>query len=115
MLGGCARRTVWVSQFTVGRFDALSRGTAHLSASANDLVPLDEILKGNQGKATAAALLLIAATGAGAWAWHQQQRAVEEGQRALRMQTFLYRLFQTANSNITGKPAATVQEFSSHG
>ncbi len=43
-------------------------------------------------------------------AWRQEQ-AVREGQRALRMQTFMYRLFKLANSNYTGKPAATVPEF----
>ncbi len=36
---------------------------------------------------------------------------MREGQRALRMQTFMYRLFKLANSNYTGKPAATVPEF----
>ncbi len=53
-------------------------------------------------------MLLVAALGYAAW---RQQQAVEEGQRALRMQTFLYRLFKLANSNYTGKPAATVPEF----
>ncbi len=42
--------------------------------------------------------------------WRQQQ-ALREGQRAEHMQTFLYRLFKLANSNYTGKPAATVPEF----
>ncbi len=55
-----------------------------------------------------AALLLIASLGYGAW---KQQQALHEGQRALRMQTFMYRLFKLANSNYTGKPAATVSEF----
>jgi serine/threonine protein kinase len=43
-------------------------------------------------------------------AWRQEQ-ALREGQRALHMQTFMYRLFKLANSNYTGKPAATVPEF----
>jgi tetratricopeptide (TPR) repeat protein len=42
--------------------------------------------------------------------WRQQQ-AVREGQRALAMQSFVYRLFKVANSKYTGKPAATIPEF----
>ncbi len=53
-------------------------------------------------------LLLLGSVGYAAW---RQQQALEEGRRALQMQTFLYRLFKLANSNYTGKPAATVPEF----
>jgi serine/threonine protein kinase len=42
--------------------------------------------------------------------WREQQ-AVREGQRALAMQNFVYRLFKVANSKYTGKPAVTVPEF----
>src|ERR1017187_3480350 len=63
-------------------------------------------------KAVAAGVLMnvviLASLGYGAW---RQQQAIREGQRALRMQTFMYRLFKLANSNYTGKPAATVPEF----
>jgi serine/threonine-protein kinase len=63
-------------------------------------------------KAVAAFLLMnvviFGSLGYGAW---RQQQAIREGQRALRMQTFMYRLFKLANSNYTGKPAATVPEF----
>jgi len=55
-----------------------------------------------------AALLLMASLAYAAW---KQEQALREGQRALRMQTFMYRLFKLANSNYTGKPAATVPEF----
>jgi tetratricopeptide (TPR) repeat protein len=41
----------------------------------------------------------------------RQRQALREGQRALRMQTFLYKLFRLANSNYTGKSATTVPEF----
>jgi eukaryotic-like serine/threonine-protein kinase len=58
--------------------------------------------------AIAACLLLFGALGYAEW---QQERALREGQRALRMQTFLYKLFRLANSNYTGKPSATVPEF----
>ena len=42
--------------------------------------------------------------------WRQEQ-AVREGQRAMAMQSFVYRLFKVANAKYTGKPAATVPEF----
>jgi len=52
--------------------------------------------------------LLIASLAYGGW---RQEQAVLEGQRALRMQTFLYRLLYLANSNYTGKPTFTVPDF----
>ncbi len=55
-----------------------------------------------------AAIALVASLGYGEW---RQRQALREGQRALRMQTFMYSLFKLANSNYTGKPAATVPEF----
>jgi serine/threonine-protein kinase len=51
---------------------------------------------------------MLASLGYGEW---RQEQALREGQRALRMQTFMYRLFKLANSHYTGKPAATVPEF----
>ncbi|MGB7546475.1 MAG: protein kinase [Terracidiphilus sp.] len=54
------------------------------------------------------AIALLASLGYAEW---QQRQALREGRRALRMQTFMYRLFKLANSNYTGKPAATVTEF----
>ncbi len=55
-------------------------------------------------------VLLALTASAGYAAWRQQQ-AINAGRRAMQMQTFLYRLFKLANSNYTGKPAATVPEF----
>lgn len=54
------------------------------------------------------AVALLGSVGYGEW---RQRQALREGQRALRMQTFMYRLFKLANSHYTGKPAATVPEF----
>ena len=59
----------------------------------------------------ATVLVAIALLASAAYAGWRQEQAVLEGQRALRMQTFMYRLFKLANSNYTGKPAATVPEF----
>ena len=55
--------------------------------------------------ATATLVLLVS------YAWLQQQAALREGTRAVRMQTFLYSLFRMANPNYTGTPVATVPEF----
>ena len=60
--------------------------------------------------AVAAVVLLTLMSVLGYAGWRQRQ-AYEEGQRALRMQTFLYSLFKLANSYRMGKPTATVPEF----
>jgi eukaryotic-like serine/threonine-protein kinase len=60
--------------------------------------------------ALAAAVLLTVAIVL-SYAWWQQQQAVREASRAVRMQTFLYSLFRMANPNYTSKPIATVPEF----
>lgn len=52
--------------------------------------------------------VLVASLAYGGW---RQEQAVLEGQRAVRMQTFLYRLLYLANSNYTGKPNFTVPDF----
>ncbi|MGI8745181.1 MAG: protein kinase domain-containing protein [Bryobacteraceae bacterium] len=70
-----------------------------------------KFVRRNSGKVAASLVMLIALCAALGYAWWGQQQAVREGQRALRMQAFLYRLFKMANSNFTGKPAATVREF----
>jgi serine/threonine-protein kinase len=58
------------------------------------------------GAAVLSAVLISAAL-----AWSQQQRALREAGRSLRMQTFMYRLFKMANPEYTGKPVATVPDF----
>jgi serine/threonine-protein kinase len=60
------------------------------------------------GAAAVLSVALLASLGYAAW---RQQQAVRAGQRALQMQTFLYRLFKLANANYMGKPAASVPEF----
>jgi eukaryotic-like serine/threonine-protein kinase len=65
----------------------------------------------NRGRLSAVAVLLLATLASLGYAWHQQRQALAEGHRAVQMQTFLYRLFQSANSNVTGKPATTLTEF----
>jgi serine/threonine protein kinase/tetratricopeptide (TPR) repeat protein len=72
---------------------------------------ISKFVRRNRGNVAATALIfmaLLASLGYAAW---RQQQALREGQRALRMQTFMYRLFKLANSNFTGKPAATIPDF----
>jgi serine/threonine-protein kinase len=86
-------------------------GRAVLARPQTTLYRLGKFVRRNRTAVTAtalAALALVASLGYAAW---RQQQAIEEGRRALRMQTFMYRLFKLANSNYTGKPAATVPEF----
>ncbi len=58
---------------------------------------------------TAFGLILLLAVGT--YAYVRQEQALRAGERAERMQNFLYSVFKLANSNYTGKPAATIPEF----
>jgi len=59
----------------------------------------------------AACAIALTVTISLAYAWTQQQQALHEAERSVRMQTFLFSLFKMANPNSTGKPVATVPEF----
>jgi serine/threonine protein kinase/tetratricopeptide (TPR) repeat protein len=88
-----------------------NEGRPILARPQTTIYRLGKFVRRNRGAVTATvlvALALIASLGYAEW---RQRQALHEGQRALRMQTFLYRLFKLANSNYTGKPAATVPEF----
>ena len=45
------------------------------------------------------------------YAWMQQEHALHEAERSVRMQTFMFSLFKMANPDHTGKPVATIPEF----
>jgi len=86
-------------------------GRPVLARPQTTLYRLGKFVRRNRGVLAATllvAIALLASLGYAAW---RQQQALREGQRALRMQTFMYRLFKLANSDYTGKPAATVPEF----
>ena len=70
-----------------------------------------KFIRRNRAAVAVAAVMLLAVAGSLSYATWREQQAIREGERAVRMQTFLYRLFQLANSEHTGKPAATVPEF----
>jgi len=56
-------------------------------------------------------VVLSAILASAGFAWVQQQRALREAERAVRMQTYMSRLFKMANPENTGKPVATVPDF----
>jgi serine/threonine-protein kinase len=70
-----------------------------------------KFVRRNRASVTAGALAIVTLLAVLGYAEWREQQALREGQRALRMQTFMYRLFKLANSDYTGKPAATVPEF----
>jgi eukaryotic-like serine/threonine-protein kinase len=69
-----------------------------------------KFIRRNRVSVTATTVAALALAAALVYAGWRQQEALREGQRALRMQTFMVQLFRLANSDYTGKPAATVPE-----
>ena len=86
-------------------------GRPVLARPQTTLYRMGKFVRRNRGAVAAAVLAVLALIGTVAYAGWRQEQAVREGQRALRMQAFMYRLFKLANSNYTGKSAATVPEF----
>jgi len=86
-------------------------GRPVLARPQTTLYRVGKFVRRNRGGVAVAALVVLALVGTVAYAGWRQEQAVREGQRAMRMQAFMYRLFKLANSNYTGKSAATVPEF----
>jgi serine/threonine-protein kinase len=72
---------------------------------------MGKFVRRNRKSVAAAALATLALAGSLSYAAWRQHQALQEGRRAMRMQTFLYRLFYLANANYTGKPTVSVPEF----
>jgi eukaryotic-like serine/threonine-protein kinase len=72
---------------------------------------VSKFVRRNRGGVAVTVLVSVALLASLGYAGWRQEQALREGQRAVRMQTFMYRLFKLANSSYTGKPAATVPEF----
>jgi eukaryotic-like serine/threonine-protein kinase len=72
---------------------------------------VSKFVRRNRGGVAATMLISVALLASLGYAEWRQRQALQEAQRAVRMQSFMYRLFKFANSNYTGKPAATVPEF----
>jgi serine/threonine protein kinase/tetratricopeptide (TPR) repeat protein len=86
-------------------------GRSVLARPQTVMYRLGKFVRRNRGSVAATLLITTALLASLVYAAWRQQQALREGQRALHMQTFMYRLFKLANSNYTGKPAATVPEF----
>ena len=86
-------------------------GRPILARPQTTLYKVSKFVRRNLGSVAVTVLVVLALLASLGYAEWRQQQALHEGQRALRMQTFLYRLFKLANSNYLGKPAATVPEF----
>ena len=86
-------------------------GRPVLARPQTTLYRFSRFVRRHRGSVAVTLLVAITLLASLAYAGWRQRQALREGQRALRMQTFMYRLFKLANSNYTGKPAATVPEF----
>jgi serine/threonine-protein kinase len=86
-------------------------GRAVLARPQTALYRVTKFLRRNRGSVAATGLITIALLSALVYAAWRQQQAVEQGRRAMLMQTFMYRLFKLANNNYTGKAGATIPEF----
>jgi tetratricopeptide (TPR) repeat protein len=72
---------------------------------------ISKFVRRNRKSVLAGALACFALAASLAYAAWRQHQAVLAGERAERVQNFMYQLFKLANSNYMGKPAATVPEF----
>ena len=86
-------------------------GRPILARPQTTIYRVGKFIRRNRGPVAATLLLAVGLMASAAYAGWRQQQALREAQRAVRMQTFMYRLFKLANSNYTGKQAATVPEF----
>ena len=86
-------------------------GRPILARPQTALYQLRKFVSRNRSKVAVAGAVVLALGVSMGLLWRSQRKAALEGQRAVQMQTFLYRLLKTANANYTGRPAATVAEF----
>lgn len=86
-------------------------GRAVLARPQTTFYRVGKFLRRNRASVSAIAIVTLALVASISYAGWRQHQALTQGRRALQMQTFMYRLFKLANSNYTGKPAATIPEF----
>jgi serine/threonine-protein kinase len=86
-------------------------GRSVLARPQTAIYRISKFVRRNRGSVAITGLVFLALVASLSYAGWRQEQALQEGRRAMRMQTFMYRLFKLANSNYTGKPAATIPEF----
>lgn len=86
-------------------------GRAVLARPQTVVYRLGRFVRRNRGGVAVSGLITLALVTSLGYAGWRQHQALQEGRRALRMQTFLYRLFYLANANYMGKPTVSVPEF----
>lgn len=59
----------------------------------------------------ATALAMSALLASVGYAWYRQREALVAAERAVQMQSFLYRLFKMSNPTYTGKPSVSISDF----
>ena len=101
-----------------GSVDALSEdlrrylaGRSVLARPQTITYRVGKFVRRNRGGVAVSGLIALALAVSLGYAGWRQHQALQEGRRALRMQTFLYRLFYLANANYMGKPTVSVPEF----
>ncbi|MFN2976969.1 serine/threonine-protein kinase [Terriglobus aquaticus] len=70
-----------------------------------------KFLRRNWKPVVSVAAVLLALVTAATFGYVRQQQALRQGERAERMQNFLYSVLRLANTNYTGRPATTISEF----
>ncbi len=86
-------------------------GRAVLARPQTAVYRIGKFVRRNLTSVAVTGLVTLALIASLTYAVRRQEQALREARRAMQMQTFMYRLFKLANSNYTGKPAATVPEF----
>ncbi|MFZ0515638.1 MAG: serine/threonine-protein kinase [Acidobacteriaceae bacterium] len=101
-----------------GSVDALSEdlrrylaGRSVLARPQTITYRVGKFVRRNRGGVAVSGLIALALAVSLGYAGWRQHQALQEGRRAMRMQTFLYRLFYLANANYMGKPTVSVPEF----
>lgn len=94
-----------------GDIERYLEGRPVLAQPQTVIYRMKKFVRRHRGKVAVSAMMLLALVASLGFAMWRQEQAIRDGQRAQRMQTFMYRAFKMANSNFTGKPVTTMKDF----